>query len=82
VYHSGLCFGQVAMTANLLRVLIVDDEPLARESIRALLSEDADVHVVGEGTGTDAVALIARTRPDLLFLDIQMPEVDGFAVLE
>ncbi len=69
-------------TADPLRVLIVDDEPLARDSIRTLLAEDAEVRVVGEGTGIDAAALIARTRPDLLFLDIQMPEVDGFALLD
>lgn len=65
-----------------LRILIIDDEPLARDSIRTLLAEDAEVRVVGEGTGVEAAALIARTQPDLLFLDIQMPEVDGFAVLE
>src|SRR3954452_7663527 len=70
------------MTENRLRVVIIDDEPLARESVRVLLAEDAEVKVVGEGTGSDAVALIARTRPDILFLDIQMPEVDGFAVIE
>jgi two-component system LytT family response regulator len=64
------------------RVLIVDDEPLARDSIRSLLADDAEVRVVGEGTGSDAAALIARTRPDILFLDIQMPEVDGFAVIQ
>jgi len=63
-------------------VLVIDDEPLARESIRALLEGDAEVRVVGEGTGADGAALIARTRPDLMFLDIQMPEVDGFALLE
>ena len=65
-----------------LRVLIVDDEPLARDAIRALLADDAEVHVVGEGTGSDAEALIARARPDIMFLDIQMPEVDGFGVLD
>jgi two-component system, LytTR family, response regulator len=65
-----------------LRVLIVDDEPLARDSIRILLKKDREVTVVGEGTGTDAAALIARTRPDILFLDIQMPEVDGFTLLD
>jgi two-component system, LytTR family, response regulator len=65
-----------------LSILIIDDEPLARDSIRALLEEEHDVRVVGEATGTDAAALITRTRPDILFLDIQMPEVDGFAVLD
>ncbi|HYC93144.1 MAG TPA: LytTR family DNA-binding domain-containing protein [Thermoanaerobaculia bacterium] len=65
-----------------LRVLVVDDEPLARDGIRALLEADAEVAVVGEATGSDAAALVARTRPDILFLDIQMPEVDGFALLE
>lgn len=63
-------------------VLIIDDEPLARASIAALLADDADVVVVGEGAGVDGAALIARTRPDILLLDIQMPEIDGFALLE
>ena len=65
-----------------LRVLVLDDEPLARDGIRALLENDPEVAVVGEGTGTEGAALIARTRPDILFLDIQMPEVDGFALLD
>ena len=64
------------------KVLIVDDEPLAREGIDALLANDPDVRVVGQASGPDAVALIARLEPDILFLDIQMPEVDGFALLE
>lgn len=67
---------------NPIRVVIVDDEPLARESIRLLLEEDPDVLVVGECIGIDAPELIARTKPDLLFLDVQMPEVDGFDVLD
>jgi two-component system LytT family response regulator len=70
------------MSGEPLRVIIIDDEPLARDSIRALLEDDAEVRVVGEGTGAEGAALIARTRPDLMFLDIQMPEVDGFALLE
>jgi two-component system LytT family response regulator len=70
-----------AMSAS-FKVLIIDDEPLARDGIAALLAHDADVEVVGQGSGVDAVALIARLRPDILFLDIQMPEIDGFAVLE
>lgn len=65
-----------------LRVVIVDDEPLARDAIRVLLKNDRDVRVVGEASGADAAALIARTHPDLMFLDIQMPEVDGFALLD
>jgi two-component system, LytTR family, response regulator len=64
------------------RVLIVDDEPLAREGIAALLENDAEVLVAGTASGIDAAALIARVKPDILFLDIQMPEVDGFAVLD
>jgi two-component system, LytTR family, response regulator len=64
-----------------LKVLIVDDEPLARENIAALLAQDAEVHVVGESCGVAAVGLIACLRPDILFLDIQMPELDGFALL-
>jgi two-component system, LytTR family, response regulator len=64
------------------KVLIVDDEPLAREGLSALLSDDPEVVIAGQGSGIDAVALIARLRPDILFLDIQMPEVDGFALLE
>ncbi len=70
------------MSSEPLRVIIIDDEPLARGSIRALLEGDAEVRVLGEGTGAEGAALIARTRPDLMFLDIQMPEVDGFALLE
>ena len=70
------------MTAGAFRVLIVDDEPLAREGIATLLGNDAEVLVVEAASGVDAAALIQRLRPDILFLDIQMPEVDGFALLE
>ncbi len=65
-----------------LRVLVVDDEPLARQALRLLLLGDADVTVVGECSGTDGAATVERTRPDILFLDIHMPEVDGFDLLE
>ena len=65
-----------------LKVLVIDDEPLARDGLCASLAEDDDVEVVGQGSGIDAVAMIAKLRPDILFLDIQMPEVDGFALLE
>lgn len=64
------------------KVLVVDDEPLARDGLCTLLADDAEVEVVGQASGVDAVALVARLRPDILFLDIQMPEVDGFALLE
>ena len=65
-----------------LKVLVVDDEPLARENVRVLLATDPQVEVVGECTGLDAVAAIARLRPDIMFLDIQMPDLDGFALLD
>ena len=63
--------------------LIVDDEPLARRSIRKFLKAYPDVTVAGEcGDGVSAAAAIRERRPDLLFLDIQMPESDGFQVIE
>ena len=66
-----------------IRVVVVDDEPLARESVVMLLARDAGVEVVGEfGGGAEAVEGIRRLRPELVFLDVQMPEVDGFDVLE
>ena len=63
------------------RVLIVDDEPLARASIRVLLERDRDVEIVGECSGAGAAALIERTSPQIMFLDVQMPEIDGFDLL-
>lgn len=66
-----------------LRVLIVDDEPAARRGILRLLKQEADVEVLGEcGDGAEAVAAIDALSPDLVFLDVQMPELDGFAVIE
>jgi two-component system, LytTR family, response regulator len=66
-----------------LRALIVDDEAPARAKLRLLLGAEGDVDVVGEAsTGREAVAAIKRSRPDVVFLDIQMPGLDGFAVLE
>ena len=66
-----------------IRSLIVDDEPLAREGIRELLKKEADIDVVGEcGDGVQAIETIEAMNPDLVFLDVQMPEVDGFGVLE
>ena len=66
-----------------IRTVIVDDEPLARASIRTLLERDPDVEIVGEcGSGADAIDVLRASRPDLCFLDVQMPECDGFDVLE
>lgn len=66
-----------------IRTLIVDDEPLARENLRIRLRDVPDFEVVGEcGNGGETVAAIGRLRPDLLFLDIRMPDMDGFEVLE
>jgi two-component system LytT family response regulator len=65
-----------------LRVLIVDDEPPARRKIRRLLNEAADVSIVDEATGgVEALERILATRPDVVLLDVEMPELDGFAVL-
>jgi len=66
-----------------IRALIVDDEPLARSNIAVLLRKHTDVEIIGEcGSGAEALGEIRVTRPDLLFLDVQMPECDGFDVLE
>lgn len=66
-----------------LRTLVVDDEPLARRNLTVLLSRDADIgHIEECGSGAEAIRSIRRDRPDLVFLDVQMPECDGFDVLE
>lgn len=66
-----------------IRAVIVDDEPLARRRIRSLLVEAEDVEVIAEcANGKEAIQAIEESPPDLLFLDIQMPEVDGFDVLQ
>lgn len=65
-----------------LRVLIVDDEPIARRGIRQLLALYDDIEVAGEArNGREAVRLVQTLAPDLMFLDVQMPEFDGFDVL-
>jgi len=65
------------------RTLIVDDEALARERLRQLLAEQPEIELVGEcADGREAVAAIQKQSPDLIFLDIQMPELNGFEVLE
>lgn len=66
-----------------IRTLIVDDEPLARSNLAVLLRADPDMAIVGEcGSGMEAVESVRAAKPDLVFLDVQMPEVDGFDVLE
>jgi two-component system LytT family response regulator len=66
-----------------IRVLIVDDEPPARQRIRSLLKGDAEVEIVGEcADGESAVAAVLGEQPDLVFLDVQMPLLDGFGVVE
>jgi two-component system, LytTR family, response regulator len=65
-----------------IRTLIVDDEPLARQRLRALLEADPDIDLIGEcSDGRQAVTTIRKQAPDLAFLDVQMPALDGFGVL-
>ncbi|HKC63471.1 MAG TPA: response regulator [Pyrinomonadaceae bacterium] len=67
---------------NKIRVVIADDEPLARRGIRQLLVEQSDISVVAEArNGREAVRALRELKPDLLFLDVQMPVLDGFGVL-
>jgi two-component system LytT family response regulator len=66
-----------------IKTLIVDDEPLARRNLRLLLEQDPQIEIIGEcRNGKEAVKAIETSRPDLIFLDIQMPEMDGFDVVE
>jgi two-component system LytT family response regulator len=66
-----------------ITAVIVDDESLARDAIRLRLQDEPDISVVGEAAdGTEAVELVRSRQPDLLFLDVQMPAMDGFAVIE
>lgn len=66
-----------------IRVLIVDDEPLARERVRTLLEKEPGIELVGEcADGVSAVQAIQALAPDVVFLDVQMPELDGFGVVE
>src|SRR5260370_37360463 len=69
--------------AKCIRALVIDDEPLAREMIREMLEGDPQAEIIGEcGNGRAAVEAINLIAPDLIFLDIQMPEMGGFEVLE
>lgn len=70
------------MPETTLRALIVDDEPPARAVLRRMLKDHADIELLGEcKNGAEALKFLRRQTPDLLFLDIQMPELDGFALL-
>jgi|PersoiStandDraft_1058852.scaffolds.fasta_scaffold19092_2 two-component system, LytTR family, response regulator len=78
----GAAAGASGGSMKQIRAFIVDDEPLAREWLRTLLSEEPGVALVGEARdGREAITALRETKPDLLFLDVQMPELDGFDVL-
>ena len=71
------------MPDDMLRVIVVDDEALARTLLRELLSAHADIEIIAEcGNGFEAVKAVTEKKPDLILLDIQMPKLDGFDVLE
>ncbi|HST65000.1 MAG TPA: response regulator transcription factor, partial [Mycobacteriales bacterium] len=62
----------------MLRVIVVDDHPVVREGLRAILDAEPDLDVVGEaGSGGEAVELAARLRPDVVLMDLRMPGMDG-----
>lgn len=66
-----------------IRAIIIDDEPLARDKVKRFLRDEEDVEITGEcGDGNEAVSMIKKLSPDLVFLDIQMPEMNGFQVLQ
>jgi two-component system LytT family response regulator len=69
--------------ANKIKVLVVDDEPLARRGIRRLLTSETDFEIVGEAAnGWEAISAVERLAPDVIFLDVQMPVLDGFSFIE
>src|SRR5215831_5270892 len=71
------------MTTPRTRVLIADDEPLARERLRTLIKEEPGMDIVGEAVdGTSAAESIVALNPDIVFLDVQMPGADGFDVID
>jgi two-component system, LytTR family, response regulator len=71
------------MRRERIRTLVVDDEPLARSNLKVLLHQDAEIALLGQcGSGMEALEKIRELDPDLVFLDVQMPECDGFDVLE
>jgi two-component system, LytTR family, response regulator len=71
------------MVKAAIRTLIIDDEPVACELLQWMLKQDPDVQILGAfGTGKTALTAIREQRPDLIFLDVQMPDLDGFALLQ
>jgi two-component system LytT family response regulator len=67
---------------GMIKVLIVDDEPLARENLRILLQEQSDIEIVGEcSNAVEAIGAVHKLRPDVLFLDIQMPRISGLEMV-
>src|SRR5262245_19363051 len=69
-------------TARKIRTLVVDDQLIAREVLLRMLKNDNDIEIVGTTVnGREAVETIAQLKPDLVFLDVQMPELDGFGVV-
>src|ERR1700674_4046814 len=82
IHRIPILRGVMGALPTRILALIVDDEPLARSNLRVLLRQDTDIESIQEcGSGTEAVAQIRTARPDLVFLDVQMPECDGFEVL-
>jgi two-component system LytT family response regulator len=80
-YH--VLLGGEVTNARAIRALVVDDEPLARDMIREMLEGDSEVEIVAEcANGREAVDAMKSLQPDLVFLDVQMPELGGFEVLE
>src|SRR2546425_436475 len=82
--HRGTAFQDVRARcpSESMRVMIIDDEPMARRGVRARLRNMTDVNIMGEcGDDASAVEGILKLEPDLIFLDLQMPGLDGFGVL-
>src|SRR6267154_1684326 len=74
---------QVGRAAGKIRAVIVEDEELARQVLREMLQSHTEIEIIGEcANGFEAVKMIPELKPDLLFLDVQMPKLDGFEVLE
>ncbi len=71
---------QSADTHDVIRIVVVDDDELVRSGLAAVLDLEPDIEVVGQGAdGVDVPALVARTRPDVVLMDVRMPRVDGIA---